>query len=1317
MLTRKTIMLFLAILLSVTFSTTVFAQDRAFDRYKHYVSLANNGLGFAESEDAATLGWAESQYLDSYIDIYNSYRDTYWLDKFAEHFDKVKANAIDPEADGSFGWYTPVYSYQHLWNNHFELDGPDASATDAIANGGFETAGANGVPAGWTREAGSAATAYRTTAASEYYSGTAGLAIKYNSGGAATMKQSFSYSPGRKYILSFMAKTDSMTTTASVQIYNETTSSVVAETLSYGSDSIIKDDWVKGGFAFTAPTAAGQTLVVKIKLARLDQSGWAAYFDDFSIKPVETVVNSLQNGDFETANPTDSTLPDQWARLGTSAYTYGSTASGEHASGNTGLVVKSDGTAWKEVYQQLPYTPDATYTLTFNGKTNSSSAYGRILVYNATDSQYILDQTFNNTSWQQHSYTFNAPSAAGKTIYVYLRQSTYTQPSWIAYFDKVVIEPYTANVNTDYGFFSADSSDSTLPQGWERVQSTSSNAYLSDTLNEYYSEFNGVVIKSNDTQIPMLQKKLYPIPGQEYMVTFMGRTNKPAAEGQVEIYHADSSSALGSVTFSNTAWQGNSFTFTAPSSVTDTVYLRLRQASTAATNSLISYYDDVQVVPVLKRSAAGWTRVNKTKLTAYTTNEAGQSAGGYGLVVGNDGSTDGYVMQQLQGYDPGKPYELYFSGKTNAPSNGGKVVVYDVTASAELASMTFENTDWAGQQLLFSTPAAGNHVIEIRLTQQYANNSAQYAVFDRVSVGERSTWLVHETILAKSALKFVKTVYGDSDLTAAYGTKADEYLAFIEELILPKWDTYYRDLGNDRGVYVFPAGNRAAYFPERTLPHNQYLVASECYLLLGDITGNSDYTSRARALLNNFKDHLQVNSAVPTAYQWNYWDSAGSWDQGMTYVGAEEDTSHANLDVSAVITAYHYGVVFDETDMEKFASTFVDAMWNGSMTNPGIGPRVNYNEVRTQWLLLYNTDLSAWLKLAEFDPRIWHIADGIMRTTVDESWMEGFAWILPYMANLAIYNPETLVNGDFEWADKNDPTLPAYWQRYLPNTTSSTAYRDTAHAYKGDAGLANRTNGSAWNIVQQEMQGYLPNSSYELKVVGKAGTSSVMGRADVFNYTASNAVGSLFIDDTSWETETLGFTTPNNPADTLKIDLYHNLYSPANEFAYFDDVRIYASLWNSFAPNGGFEEKDNDDQTLPKYWKRGSGTLAANAAIDTGEKYKGTNSLKLTADTGAGSQTLRYTLRGFKPSADYTVTFYAKTNGSSAKAKASVYNVTDSATLGASAAIDSTSWGQYAISFTTPADAGDVVHIVLEHDDPNVSGGVAYFDELGVTID
>ncbi|MFC5402969.1 DUF642 domain-containing protein [Cohnella soli] len=1314
---KKMLLVVFAVVLLVSFPMNVLAQDRAFDRYKHYVSLTNNGLGFSDSEDASTLGWAESPYLDSYIDIYNRYRDTYWLDKFVEHFDKVKANAIDPEADGSYGWYTPVYSYQHMWNNNFELDSPDAAAAEGLGNGGFETAGTDGVPGSWTREAGSNTTAFRTTTAGEYYSGSAGLAIKYNSGNAATLKQSFSYSPGRKYALSFMAKTDSMTTTARVQIYNETTSTVIAETANYGSDSLIKDDWVQSGFTFTAPTTAGQTLVVKIKLAKLDQNGWAAYFDDFSIKPVGSVINAMQNGDFETPDSGDGTLPSKWSRLGTSAYTYLSTASGEHDSGSAGLVVKSDGTSWKEVYQRLPYTPGATYTLTFSGKTNSSAAYGRLLVYNATDSQYVLDQTFNNTAWQKHAYTFTAPSTTGKEVYVYLRQSNYTNPSWIAYFDHLEIEPYVENVNENSAFFSVDSGDGTLPAGWERYQSTSSNAYVSDKLNEYYSPFNGVVIESNHMQVPMMRKKLYLIPGMRYNVTFLGRNNNPSAQGKVDIYNSTTSSTLGSTTFSDATWAANSFTFTAPSSITDTVYLRLLQGTTAVDGSLISYFDDVQVVPAVKRSFAGWTRVNKTVDTAYTSNEAGNSASGYGLVIGNDGSTDGYVVQRLRGYEANKPYSVYFSGKTSSSANGGKVVVYDVTAASELASMTFENTEWSGQQLNFTTPGTTSHVVEIRLMQQYANNSSQYAFFDRVSVGEQSTWLVHETMLAKPALKFIKTVYENSELSTAYESKADEYLAFIEEKILPKWDAYYKDLGNNRGVYIFPAGNRAAYFPGRTLPHNQYLVASECYLLLGDITANSDYAVRATALLNNFKDHLQVNQAASTAYKWNYWDSAGPWDNGMTYVGYEEDSSHANLDVSAAITAYHYGVVFNEADMKKFASTFVNAMWNGSSIHPVIGPNVIYNGERTEWLLAYNTDLWAWLKLAEFDPQIWSIANGVLQTVVDENWLESFAWTLTYMANLAICNPETLVNGNFEWADKDDPTLPAYWQRYLSNTTSSTAYRDTSNAYRGHAGLANKTNGSSWNIVQQQITGYLPNSSYELKVTGKVGTSSVLGRADVFNYTTSNAIGSVFIDDTAWETGSLVFTTPNNTTDTLKVDLYHNLYSPANYYSYFDNVSIYASLWNSFAPNGGFEEKNKYDVTLPKYWERATGTLPAKALIDTAEKYKGTNSLKLITDVSAGSQKLQYTLQGFKPSANYTVKFYAKTNGSTAKAKVSVSNVTEAVSLGTSPVIDSTSWGQYTFSFTAPADATAEVRIYLEHNDPNVSGGIAYFDEFGVTLD
>jgi hypothetical protein len=248
------------------------------------------------------------------------------------------------------------------------------------------------------------------------------------------------------------------------------------------------------------------------------------------------------------------------------------------------------------------------------------------------------------------------------------------------------------------------------------------------------------------------------------------------------------------------------------------------------------------------------------------------------------------------------------------------------------------------------------------------------------------------------------------------------------------------------------------------------------------------------------------------------------------------------------------------------------------------------------------------------------------------------------------------------------------------------------------------------------MRNYLQNTPYTLHLRGKAGSTSVQGRADVFNYTTVAAVGSVFVDDTSWESASLAFTTPNNTTDVLKVDLYHNLYSPSNLFAYFDDVRVYAALWDSFAPNGGFEQADGSDSTLPRYWTRETGTVNANAALDTAEKYKGTASAKLTTNTPAGAQRLSYTVQGYVPGVSYTVTVYAKTNGSLAKAKVRIANDTTATTLD-SEVIDNTAWAQYTLNFTAPATATNVLKIYLEHDNPAIASGTAYFDQIGLFLD
>ncbi|MBP1990247.1 hypothetical protein [Paenibacillus eucommiae] len=81
-----------------------------------------------------------------------------------------------------------------------------------------------------------------------------------------------------------------------------------------------------------------------------------------------------------------------------------------------------------------------------------------------------------------------------------------------------------------------------------------------------------------------------------------------------------------------------------------------------------------------------------------------------------------------------------------------------------------------------------------------------------------------------------------------------------------------------------------------------------------------------------------------------------------------------------------------------------------------------------------------------------------------------------------------------------------------------------------------------------------------------------------------------------------------------------------------------------------------------------------------------------------------------------TVTFYGKTNGSAAQAKGRVRNETASSNLATSSLVDTTSWTAYTTSFTAPSTYTDVVHIYMEHDNPSIAGGIAYFNEVDVTL-
>lgn len=70
----------------------------------------NDGRGYSESSNSASLGWGESIYLETYWNLYLITGQTCWWDKIIDHFDRMIANLSDHDGDGYLSWQTRRYS-------------------------------------------------------------------------------------------------------------------------------------------------------------------------------------------------------------------------------------------------------------------------------------------------------------------------------------------------------------------------------------------------------------------------------------------------------------------------------------------------------------------------------------------------------------------------------------------------------------------------------------------------------------------------------------------------------------------------------------------------------------------------------------------------------------------------------------------------------------------------------------------------------------------------------------------------------------------------------------------------------------------------------------------------------------------------------------------------------------------------------------------------------------------------------------------------------------------------------------------------------
>lgn len=219
-------------------------------------------------------------------------------------------------------------------------------------------------------------------------------------------------------------------------------------------------------------------------------------------------------------------------------------------------------------------------------------------------------------------------------------------------------------------------------------------------------------------------------------------------------------------------------------------------------------------------------------------------------------------------------------------------------------------------------------------------------------------YLVHDGMVLYPIAQFIELVMNNSELQKQFGRKAEIYVRLIEKIFVPKWERYWTELDSNTGAYKFTE-SPAERYPNRVLPHNQYNAMCRAYLVLQDKDGtdNPAFREKARKMVRYFKNNLK---STGNAWTWNYWD----WDDGHS---GPEDSSHASINVSTAIEAFHRGIEFDQDDMVRFAHTLLDQMWNGSLEEINIGDRVNTDKGDRYFHLRH------WVELCEFDPKVWEV--------------------------------------------------------------------------------------------------------------------------------------------------------------------------------------------------------------------------------------------------------------------------------------------------------------------------------------------------------
>ncbi len=534
---------------------------------------------------------------------------------------------------------------------------------------------------------------------------------------------------------------------------------------------------------------------------------------------------------------------------------------------------------------------------------------------------------------------------------------------------------------------------------------------------------------------------------------------------------------------------------------------------------------------------AGWTRKQGTKADAYRSAEAAHN-GTSGLVLKSGGDQAPVVVQKLDEYVPATQYNVRFYTRTNHEDTSAVVKVVDLTSGKVLHQISENKTNFYYSSSNFFTPEEAGHEIEIQLTLQ-SGQADSFAHFDEVKVSGWFPYIVHDAMISIPLAEFDRLVKQTPELQAKYGEKADAYVRFIAENIIPRWErsdylgNCWVNVSPKLGYYRFPKMDTSGENSALIEPAYNYNASmAHLYILMYNLTKDPFYRDRYIKIGNYLKGALETEG---DSYIWRYWSRPGSY---------WEDTSHGNIEIGAFLEYYRNGIMFTGDDMRKFKNRFTDYMWNGSLEDPKVSRYIDGTGSD-----VYSTFLMNWSELSQFDMIVWKITSEMYKKANLYHPLH-----LLVLSSILKWDPESVVNSDFELDDGSGKPYPAHWTIH---EDKGKVYLDKRNAKDGRYGLTIHPANHSQPTAVQQWTGWKPSTAYRLTLDGKVTGKASGGKAIIRNASTQEILAEVIVmNHREWQKFSTEFVTPADANVPLEIVLTVEGKKQSAK-VHFDNVDIY----------------------------------------------------------------------------------------------------------------------------------------------------------------